>query len=61
MLSNESLLYLAGSGEERMNYAAGDRAVLRLEPNQTQTDFLVGNLQQGEPLKITADQRKGTL
>ena len=58
ILSNEMLLYLAGSGEERLNYAAGDRATIRLEPSQMQTDFMVGNLQQGEPIKITADQKK---
>ena len=31
MLSNESLLYLVGSGEERLNYLVGQRAALRLE------------------------------
>ena len=39
MLSNETLLYLVGSGEERLNYTVGQRAVLRLEEEQTQSVF----------------------
>ena len=39
MLSNEMMLYLAGSGEERLNYTVGDRVVLRLEESQTQSVF----------------------
>ena len=36
MLSNESLLYLAGSGEERLNYFVGQRAAIRLGDSQTE-------------------------
>ncbi len=61
MLSNEIALYLAGSGEERLNFAAGDRAVVRLDPNGPQVNFIVTNLQQGEPISLTADQKKGSL
>ena len=39
MLSNESLLYLAGSGEERLNYLVGQRAAIRLADSQTQSVF----------------------
>jgi hypothetical protein len=61
-LLNDLALYLVGSGEERLNYAAGDRAVLRLEPDQMQNSFIVANSEQAdEGIKITADQKKGAL
>ncbi len=61
LLTHVMALYLAGSGEERLNYAAGDRAVLRLDPNQPHLNFIVANLQQGEPISLTADQKKGSV
>jgi hypothetical protein len=61
-LLNDLALYLVGSGEERLNYAAGDRAVLRLEQDQMQNSFIVANSEQAdEGIKITADQKKGAL
>ena len=60
VLSNEMLLYLAGSGEERLNYAAGDRVSLRLDPNQELTKFTLKNPQK-EDVDLTADQKKGSI
>jgi hypothetical protein len=54
------LLYLAGSGEERLNYAAGDRVSLRLDPNQELTKFTLKNPQK-EDVDLTADQKKGSI
>jgi aerotolerance regulator-like protein len=54
MLSNEMLLYLAGSGDERLNYLVGERAVLRLEEGQTQSVFSLSTPQGEAP--VTADQ-----
>lgn len=60
MLSNEMLLYLAGSGEERLNYAAGDRVALRLDANQGATKFSLTNPQK-ESIDLTADEKKGAI
>jgi hypothetical protein len=60
-LLNQLAFYLAGSGEERLNYASGDRAVLRLPVNQMQSSFSVANSQQGEPINLTVDQKKGSI
>jgi hypothetical protein len=61
-LLNDLALYLVGSGEERLNYAAGDRAMLRLDQDQMQSSFIVANLEQAdEGIKIAADQKKGAL
>jgi hypothetical protein len=56
MLSNEMLLYLAGSGEERLNYLVGQRAVLRLEEGQTQAVFSLTTPDGTEAIPLTADQ-----
>ena len=39
MLTNEMLLYLAASGEERLNYNAGETVVIRLPESQRQLMF----------------------
>jgi hypothetical protein len=56
MLSNEMLLYLSGSGEERLNYLVGQRAVLRLEEGQTQAVFSLTTPDATEAIPLTADQ-----
>lgn len=56
MLSNESLLYLAGSGEERLNYLVGQRAAIRLEDTQTQSVFALTTPDGNESASLTADQ-----
>ena len=56
MLSNEMLLYLVGSGEERLNYLVGQRAVLRLEEGQTQAVFSLTTPDGNEAIPLTADQ-----
>ncbi|HKD37974.1 MAG TPA: hypothetical protein VKB78_14275, partial [Pirellulales bacterium] len=61
VLSNEMVLYLAGSGEERLNYAAGDRATLRIEANPTQSKFSLLNPQQGEGIDLTFDQKSNSI
>lgn len=61
VLSNEMVLYLAGSGEERLNYAAGDRAILRIEANPTQSKFSLLNPQQGEGIDLTFDQKSNSI
>ncbi len=43
MLSNEMLLYLTGSGEERLNYVVGDRVELRLNQDPPQSEFVLAN------------------
>jgi hypothetical protein len=61
VLSNEMVLYLAGSGEERLNYAAGDRATLRIEANPEQSKFSLLNPQQGEGIDLTFDQKSNSI
>jgi len=70
MLSNEMMLYLAGSGEERLNYTVGDRVVLRLEESQTQSVFSLLLSSAGQPgaapaaqdaAPLTADQANRTV
>lgn len=56
MLSNESLLYLVGSGEERLNYLVGQRAALRLEDSQTESVFALSTPDGNEAATLTADQ-----
>lgn len=61
MLSNEMLLYLAGSGEERLNFSAGDRAMLRIDANPAQSKFSLLNPQQGEAVDLTFDQKRNSV
>jgi hypothetical protein len=56
MLANESLLYLVGSGEERLNYLVGQRAALRLADDQTQSVFALSTPDGNEAATLTADQ-----
>ncbi len=55
MLSNEMLLYLVGSGEERLNYTVGQRAVLRLTDEQVQATYSL-TTPDGTAANLTPDQ-----
>ena len=46
----------SGSGEERLNYLVGQRAVLRLEEGQTQAVFSLTTPDGTEAIPLTADQ-----
>jgi hypothetical protein len=56
VLSNESLLYLAGSGEERLNYFVGSRAAVRLADSETQPVYALTTPDGNEAATLTADQ-----
>ncbi len=61
ILSNEMLLYLVGSGEERLDYLVGDRATLRLGENPTLTKLLLKNSQNPrDATDLTFDSTKGS-
>jgi hypothetical protein len=60
MLSNEMLLYLAGNGEERLNYSAGETVVLQLPENQRQLIFSL-RTPEGEEDPQSVDQKTGTI
>jgi hypothetical protein len=49
MLINETALYLVGSSAEQLNYAVGQTAVLRLDPSQRISTYLL-HMPEGEPL-----------
>ena len=49
MLINETALYLVGSSAEQLNYLVGQTAVLRLDPNQRISTYLL-HIPGGEPL-----------
>jgi hypothetical protein len=55
------LLYLAGSGEERLNFSAGDRAMLRIDANPAQSKFSLLSPQQGEGVDLTFDQKRNSV
>lgn len=61
ILSNESLLYLAGSGEERLNYFVGQRAAIRLQDNQVAPIFALSSPDGNESATLTADQVNHTV
>jgi uncharacterized membrane protein len=60
MLSNEMLLYLVGSGEERLNCMAGETVTLRLPEDERQLIFSL-HTPDGEDYPQSIDQRTGNL
>jgi hypothetical protein len=60
MLTNEMMLYLAGSGEERLNYSAGETVVIHLPDNERQMIFSL-RTPEGEEDPQTVDQKTGTV
>jgi hypothetical protein len=58
MLSNEMLLYVVGSGEERLNYQAGETVTLRIPEAQRQLIFSLRS-PDGEEFPQTVDQKSG--
>jgi hypothetical protein len=60
MLANGMSMYLAGSGEERFNYQAGETVVLRVPEEQRQMIFSV-RTPEGEELPQSVDQKTGTI
>ncbi len=56
ILANESMLYLAGSGEERLNYFVGQRAAIRLGDSQTEPVYALTTPDGNETATLTADQ-----
>jgi Aerotolerance regulator N-terminal len=60
MLSNEMLLYLVGSGEERLNYLAGETVTMRVPESQRQLIFSLRS-PNGEEYPQSVDQKSGLL
>jgi hypothetical protein len=60
MLSNEMMLYLVGSGEERLNYDAGETVVLHLPEAQRQRIFSLRS-PDGEEFPQSVDQKTGAV
>ncbi len=60
MLSNEMLFYLVGSGEERLNYLAGETATIRLPEDERQLIFSL-RTPEGEEYPQSVDQKTGNL
>ncbi len=60
MLSNEMMLYLVGSGEERLNYDAGETATLHIPEGQRQLIFSLRS-PDGEEFPQSVDQKTGTV
>ena len=60
MLSNEMMLYLAGSGEERLNYSAGETVTIQLPEKQRQMIFSL-RTPEGEEFPQAVDQKVGTV
>ena len=60
MLSNEMLFYLVGSGEERLNYLAGEAVVIRLPEDERQLIFSL-RTPEGEEYPQSVDQKTGSL
>ncbi|MCC7084465.1 MAG: BatA domain-containing protein [Pirellulales bacterium] len=60
MLRNEAMLYLVGSGEERLNYLVGDTVTMRIPEPQRQLFFSL-ETPDGENLPQSVDQKTGTL
>jgi len=59
-LSNEMMLYLVGSAEERLNYFAGQPAVIHIDPNKRFSTVLVST-PQGESLRLTPNPQNDVL
>jgi len=60
MLTNEMLLYLAGSGDQQLNYPAGQSVVIHLPDNERQMIFSL-RTPEGEEYPQTVDQKSGTI
>ena len=60
MLSNEMLFYLVGSGATRVNYLAGDTAVLPIR-DRSAPPMVVVTTPRNESLRQSVDEKKGTI
>jgi len=60
VLLNETMRYLAGSNEGRLNYLAGETVVLRLPPDVTQPIFALTN-PRGDRIRQSADLKQRAL
>jgi Aerotolerance regulator N-terminal len=60
MLVNEAMLYLVGSGEDRLNFWAGETAVVHLPENERQMIFSL-RTPEGEEFPQSIDQKTGTI
>ncbi len=60
MLVNEAMLYLVGSGEDRLNFWAGETAVVHLPENERQLIFSL-RTPEGEEFPQSIDQKTGTI
>ncbi len=60
MLSNEMLLYLVGSGQDQLNYLAGDTAVLRTDPS-LRTGTVALTLPDGQLIRQTVDPEQNSI
>jgi len=60
MLSNEMMLYLVGSGEERLNYEAGETVTLHIPEAQRQLIFSLRS-PDGEEFPQSVDQKTGSV
>jgi hypothetical protein len=60
MLTNEMLLYMASSGDEQLNYPAGQSVVIHLPDNERQMIFSL-RTPEGEEYPQTVDQKSGTI
>ncbi|HTQ38846.1 MAG TPA: BatA domain-containing protein [Pirellulales bacterium] len=60
MLSNEMLLYLVGSGEERLNYQAGETVTLHVPEAERQLIFSL-RAPDGEEFPQSVDQKTGLI
>ncbi len=63
ILVNEMVSYLVGSSDEQLNYAAGQTAVLKLEPERTFRSYVLTALDAPEvvEVRLTPDLRQQTL
>lgn len=59
-LTNEMMLYLVGSTEGQLNYAAGQPAVLHIDPNKRFSTVLVST-PRGESLRLAPNQQNDVL
>ena len=60
MLSNELMLYLVGSTEQRFNYTSGDTVVLPLDANQ-RVPMVLLETPTGDRIKQTVDLKQGAV
>jgi hypothetical protein len=59
-LTNEAVLYLVGGSDERLNYMAGQAAVLYIDPEKRFPTYLVST-PSGESLRQTANQQNAVV